>query len=170
LTTRRRRQTRGPRPRYVWLPASDRENVLAAGTTAASADLLAAMVADMSIEPTPGMVIERIIGTLSVQPAGIDQGITAGIRVVEEGSTALLVTLDTEVARWLWWYGTALRQEVYEHSAGVFRFAWESVPFDVHGRWRLQNVGDELRLTLINHDAESAITWSLWSRTLVRIP
>jgi len=160
--------------RYAWLPSSSRINSLAAATTVGSVDLLAAMNNDMGREPAPGMVIERIIGNLSLRltaETASSAPITCGIRLVEEGSTALLVTLDTEIARWLWWYGTMIIDDVAEQSAGVFRPVWKThIPFDVHGRWRLTNVGDELRFTMINHDAEDAILWSLWTRTLVRIP
>ncbi len=175
MTTRRRRSfTRKAPVRYAWLPSRQSIVATGSGVTTSGVDLLAAMNADMGREPAPGMVIERIIGQLSVRATAETASsipITCGIRLVEEGSTALLVTLDTEVARWLWWYGTMVNDDVAEQSAGVFRPVWGThIPFDVHGRWRLTNVGDELRFTIANHDAEDAILWSLWTRTLVRIP
>ncbi len=132
------------------------------------------MTTDMGRETAPGMVIERIIGTLSVRAASENASnvpYTAAIRVVPEGDTGLTLVPDTEIGRWLWWYGTQLTTLATESAAGVFRAMWDApVTFDVHGRWKLDNVSDTLRFMLVNHDAEDDLIWSLWTRTLLRIP
>ena len=158
--------------KYAWLPASDRENSNPAATTNTSADLLAAYVADVGAELPVGTVIERIIGNLSISTttATGDGEFTCGIRVATEGITTVgLPVLDTEVARWLWWMGAHL-SGAYETSAGGFIAKEYHFPFDVHGRWRMDDIGDMLLFAILNHTGETAFTWSLWTRTLVRIP
>ncbi len=165
------RQTRRAPVRYAWCPASDRENTLAVGTTQ-SADLLASMGTDMGRETAPGMVIERIIGNLTIDgaTAADEAEWTAGIRVKNEGeATASLPILDTEIGRWLWWNGGKVAG-ADEIAAGVFKTKVFRYEFDVHGRWRLDDVGDELVMVIINHSSEASIIWNLWTRTLLRIP
>jgi len=164
------------RPRYLWCPASDRVNALAAATTDTSANLIATLSSDAGIVSTPGMVIERIIGMLYVRPTSAgtavkDIDFTAGIRVLGDDGAESPPTLDTEIARWLWWYGGMVSGLVAEVASGSFVVQWDpAITFDVHGRWRLTDAGDTLQMAIVNHDAEDSLTWSLWTRTLIRIP
>jgi len=156
--------------RYAWCPASLRDVPVSGGTTVLSADLLATMVTDMGRETAPGMVVERIIGTLVVSASLATEFVnwTAGIRVIDEGQNTPL-TVDTEIGRWLWWSG-GLAAGGSQTGTTTFRPIFYRHEFDVHGRWRLDDVGDQLKMSIINHEAEDDLLFSLWTRTLLRIP
>jgi len=167
-TGRRTNQSRQRRS-YAWIPSSTRVVTTAAATTNGAGDLLANYNADVGAQIPISSVIERIIGYLwfrTAAPAG-EVEFTAGIRLVDEASTVFPV-LDTEIARWLWWYG-GVASGAYESGAGAFQPTINHVAFDVHGRWRINDIGDELTMRISNHAPESALVWSLWTRTLVRV-
>ncbi len=160
--------------RYLWVPGTIAATSLAAASTSLFTDLLTVYGSDIGSDPVPGIVIERIIGSFwyrSESNTGLDVGLTAALRVMTEEAAAGAVSpiLRSEIARYLWWTG-AQATGTTEVSAGVFQPLWQSMHFDVKGRWRLVNVGDELRLLCTNEDAESAITVALFLRTLLRIP
>ena len=119
------------------------------------------------------MVIERIIGTLVIRPAAVntDTPFMCGLAVRLEGisATQIPITPKTEVGRFLWYHQDELLGEASEVSAGVFSPIRMRFYFDVHGRWKFDNLGDELAFYMQNDSGETGLTSSIYTRTLLRV-
>ena len=87
---RHTRMARGPRPRYTWVPGDDQANATAATSINQSVDLLGNYLNDSGRDTGPGMVIERIMGTLVVEPGAVNtlNPFMCGLLVTTEGGIA----------------------------------------------------------------------------------
>jgi len=161
----------GPKPRYVWVPGNDQGVTTAAASTGASADLLANYLNDAQRDTGPGMVVERIIGSFTVTPPApaLQDAFMAGLMVVPEGGLTSRPAAKTEIARFLWYIADETRIDASETAATVFGPTQNKYYFDVSSRQRLVNMGDELQLMFQNDTAEDILTWSIYTRTLLRV-
>jgi len=100
----RRMVRSGSRPRYVWVPARDAENTTQS-TTSQSVDLLGNYLVDAGRAVGPGMVVERILGSLTVesQVVGTGADFAFGILVGPEGGFATLPDPLLEINDYLVW-------------------------------------------------------------------
>ncbi len=162
---------RGPRPRYAWVPGNDQSQTTAAASIEVSADLLSNYFSDVGRDTGPGFVIERIFGTLIVSSVTIGAltPFMCGLKVVSEGISASAITPKTEVGRWLWFLQSETDHGATETAAGVFDSKQTWYHFDVKGRWRFDNVGDQLVMTMQNDAADNVLEWSIYTRTLLRV-
>ena len=161
----------GPRPRYAWVPGDNQQQATGAASRANSVDLLLNYAIDAGRDIGPGMVIERVIGTLIVEPAAVNTLLPfmAGLMVVPEGSLAALPLVKTEITRFLWWHADECSIGADEVAVGTFIPKQSTFHFDVSSRQRMLNMGDELRLIMQNDAVDQVITWSVYTRTLLRV-
>ncbi len=166
----RRMARTGPRPRYVWVPHNDPDNALGAGLTVQTDDLLSAYVTDALRETGPGMVVERILGSITIASQVVGSGgqFTLGISVAPESSWASIPRPQTEVHDWLVWVSGEFSQNAMESASGIFTPNTLTYQFDVRSRRRLRSMGDEVRGVLQNEDETLAI-FSLQTRILMRV-
>jgi len=159
----------GPRPRYAWVPARDPENTVAS-SRAVSIDLLGAYLTDSGRDTGAGMVIERIIGSLTVesQTNGSGGDFAMGITWAPEGGHGTSPVPQSQVWDWLVWVSGNFPSGVNEQAAGVFQPDQMVYQFDVRSRRRLRAIGDEVRAVVQNPNATSML-WTLQTRILLRV-
>jgi len=165
---------RGTPPRYVWVPGNDQLQTTAGATTEVSTDLISNYMSDSGRETGPGYVIERVIGLLRVVSDVTNTDVSGipfmcGLAVTREGETSTPVIPKVEIGRFLWYLQDETPTGADEISAGVFKPKNALYQFDVHGRWRFRNMADELTLVMQNDSGEDGITWSIYTRTLLRV-
>jgi len=159
----------GSKPRYLWVPARDVENAVVA-TMVQTADLLAAVLNDAARETGPGMVIERVIGSITVasQVVGSGGDFALGIIVAPEAGFASIPAPLSEINDYLVWVSGRFPTGANEQSAGVFQADELTYQFDVRSRRRLRSVGDEVRGVVSNLNSTSMI-FSIATRILLRV-
>ncbi len=162
--------SRGPRPRYVWVAGNDQQETTPAASVEASDDLLLNYAADVGRDTGPGFVIERIFGTLIIEPQAVNTllPIMCGLVVSTEGS-GVTITPKTEAGRFLWFHQDECSREASEVAADVFIPKQKTIYFETKARFRMDNVGDELHLIMQNDAADQVLTWSVYTRTLLRV-
>ncbi len=156
----------------AWVRHADRDNTASSGATAVSADLLQNYAADVGQDTVPGMVIERCIGDFWFASAtiGAASGFMVSMIVTPEGGLVANPVLDTEIYRSLWTAGGIADGLAVESSASTFTRRFSTMHFDVKGRWRLVNVGDQLVMLVRPFTGEADLLWDIYSSVLVRIP
>ncbi len=166
----RRMVRTGQKPRYMWLPARDVENTTQS-TTSQSTDLLLAMNADGGRFTAPGMVIERVLGSLTVESQVVGTGgdFAFGIIVAPEGGFSAVPQPQSEINDYLVWISGLFPSGANEQAAGVFQADQLVYQFDVRSRRRLRSVGDGA-FGLMQNPNSTTVLWSLHTRILVRIP
>ncbi len=159
----------GPRPRYSWVPARDNENTVVSGQVV-STDLLDRYRLDSLREPGPGMVVERIIGSLTVasQVTGSGGDFTMGISVAPEGGWSSAPNPSDEIQDWLLWLSGRFPTGANEQSAGVFQPDEMTYQFDVRARRRLRGMADEV-LAVVRNPNSTSMIWTLNTRILLRV-
>jgi len=159
----------GARPRYVWVPARDVENTVVSGITN-SVDLLGNYLVDSGRETGPGMVIERILGSLTVESQVVGSGgdFVMGIRTQPEGGVTSSPSPDIEIHDWLVWVSGRFPTGANEQAAGVFQADQMTYQFDVRSRRKLHAMGDEVVATITNRNSDSML-WTLNTRILMRV-
>jgi len=165
----RRMVRTGSRPRYVWIPARDAENTTQS-TTSQSIDLLGNYLVDAGRAIGPGMVVERILGSLTIetQVVGTGADFIFGIIVAPEGGFATLPDPSLEINDYLVWLSGNAPSGVNEQAAGVFQPDQTTMQFDVRSRRRLRSVGDAV-FGLFRNPNSTTILWTLNTRILVRV-
>jgi len=165
---RSRPRTSRPRPRYVWVPGSDVENAALLTSTNIGDDLLANYQGDVGRDTGPGFVIERVIGNLELRGvAGTLQEFAFGLLVTDEAQANVPNPAD-EVAAWMYFTNGNATPSASEFATGSFVVDITRREFDVHGRRRLMNVGDELSPVFQNLSS-ATLTWSIFTRILLRV-
>jgi len=174
--TRSRRRTSFPTrsgtpSRYVWVPGDTQIETTPANSLESSADLLVNYFNDSGRVTGPGMVIERIFGTLIVQTAVVNSvsPFMCGLQMVREDDTAVRISPKTEIGRFLWWMADECPIEASEVAAGVFIPKRAVYHFEVHSRAKLTSMAEGMRLQMQNDDGENVLTWSIYTRTLLRV-
>jgi len=159
----------GPKPRYVWVPARDVENTVSSGRVV-SIDLLGVYASDALRETGPGMVVERIIGSLTVESTTVGTGgdFSMGLAVTPEGGFGSTPGVATEIVDWLAWVSGRFPSGANEQAAGVFQADQMTYQFDVRSRRRLRSIGDEL-LAVVENNNSTVMLWTLQTRTLMRV-
>ena len=165
-----RRMRSGPRPRYVWVPGRVEDVALGAGLIQ-TADMIAVYATDALREVGPGMVIERILGSLTIasQDPGMGGQFTMGISLVSEGGWAATPNPELEIVDWLVWLSGDYSRNTIESSPGTFTPVAKNYQFDVRARRRIRAIGDEVRGVLQNPTSETLAIFSLQTRTLIRV-
>jgi len=164
-------RTRGPKPRYVWVPGNDQAEVTGAASLESSDDLLANFFGDSGRETGPGMVIEKIFGTLIVESGTVNSLLPfmCGLQLFGEGGVGGGISPKTEIGRFLWFMQGECAIGADEVAAGVFIPKRETFQFVVKSRARLIDMGQELRLQMQNDSVDQSLTWSIYTRTLLRV-
>jgi len=159
----------GSRPRYVWVPARDVENTTIA-TTTQSIDLLGNYLNDAGRATGPGMVVERILGSLIVEASTIGSGgdFAFGIITAPEGGFATLPDPIAEINDYLVWISGVCSDEASETAAGVFHAKQLVYQFDVRSRRKLHSIGDGVFGLFRNANAVTML-WSVNTRILMRV-
>ena len=162
----------GPKPRYAWVPAQDLNNAIADGSITSSIDLLGNYLGDTNRDVGPGMVIERIIGSLGVvsQTVGVGASFIMGLLLVPEGGLASTPNPGTEINDYLLWISGFVPQTAHETGpAGTFTPERALYQFDVRVRRRIRSVGDEVR-GFYSNPSEGIIPLVSWNtRILLRV-
>jgi len=159
----------GSKPRYVWVPARDVENAVAASTVQTD-DFLANYNVDAGREVGPGFVIERILGNFQVesQTTGTGGDFTAGLLVVPEGSLGAFPDPTAEINDYLVWITGFFPSGANEQAAGVFQPDQAEYKFDVRSRRRIRSMGDECRWFVRNANSTTMV-FSINTRILLRV-
>jgi len=164
--------TRGSsRARYAWVPGEAIEQVILGSATNVSGNLLENYVVDSGRDVGPGYTIERILGHVVVKSGtpGDGSNFYMGLLVQAENVNISSILPRSEIGRFLWWYASSTPSMAIETAAGVFD-AWElRIDFDVKGRQRLLNMGDELRLISTNGASSPTVAFDIYTRTLIRV-
>jgi len=165
----RRMVRSGSRPRYVWIPARDAENTTQS-TTSQSIDLLGNYLVDAGRAVGPGMVVERILGSLTVESQVVGSGadFVFGILVGPEGGFATLPDPSLEIYDYLVWVSGQAPADANEQAAGVFQANQSTMQFDVKSRRRLRGIGDGV-FGLFRNPNSTTILWTLKTRILLRV-
>jgi len=166
----RRMVRTGSRPRYVWVPFMQDFIALGGTGVAGTTDLLAAYVTDALRETGPGMVIERVIGSVTTasQVVGVGGQFTLGLGVAPEGGWSSAPRPQTEINDWLVWVSGDFSQNAIESAAGTFTPKTQTFHFDVRARRRLRAIGDEV-LGIAQSESETLSIFSLQTRILMRV-
>jgi len=159
----------GSKPRYVWLPARDNENAVASATVQSS-DLLAAYIGDAGRNTGPGMVLERVLGSLTVesQTTGTGGDFTMGIIVAPEGGFGAIPSPSAEINDYLVWISGRFPSGANEQAAGVFQPDQMTYQFDVRSRRRLRSIGDGC-FGIVQNLNSTSMLWTLNTRILMRV-
>ncbi len=162
-------RARGPRPRYVWVPGRIVEDVATAATVQTT-DVLANYNVDAGREVGPGMVIERIIGSMQVESIVTGSGgdFAAGLLVVPEGSLGSFPDPQTEINDYLVWIGGFFPSGANEQAAGTFQPDQWEYRFDVRSRRRIRSMGDEVRWFVRNPNSTGRL-FNIQTRILLRV-
>ena len=166
----RRMVRTGPKPRYVWVPGFDLNNALAGSARVTTGDLLAVYLTDSSRDTGPGMVIERILGSISIASQVVNSGgqFTLGLSVANEGSWGSVPSPSLEIHDWIVWLSGDYSQNAQEGAIGIFTPKLKTYNFDVRSRRRLRAIGDEVIGVIENLD-ETLVIYSIQTRILMRV-
>jgi len=173
MSPQRRSYRRGPRAwRYAWVPGHDEGNSTTNAITVTD-DLIGNYKVDTQQETMPGFVIVRVIGNLKVGTANSSIGNETpwyfGVGANKE-NVSTPTNPQTEVGRFLWYIADTTDRRGIESQTDVFKAYTNTYYFDVKGQQRLVDVGDSLIGVMEAVGAGEAVEWSIFTRTLIRIP
>ena len=114
-----------------------------------------------------GLVVERMLGTLSIQPetASANTELAAGITPLSNQALAGLdFPLPGSAAghSWMWWVFRVLAQGALQATA--------QIDIDVKSKRVFRDTDSEVVFVMENTDAVHGFTWSLGLRVLFKLP